>query len=429
MQEASDPQQLETLKHELDAAQVYHWSEVEAFARVFYKLPAKQMAQDHARMQRHLQPAVDRFKALENDDQRSEFREKLKGFVHIYSFLSQVIPYGDPVLEMLYSFGRLLLPHLPLEGETERVKLGDEVDLEYYRLQRVYSGEIDLNEGDSEGVKSPTDVGTGKAKEDKAPLSEIIEVLNERFGTNFSEEDRLFFEQIKEKAVKNPKFIDTALSNPLDKFQLGIRKLLESLMIERLGENDDIVTRYMEDGAFQGAAFPILAKEIFDKIQANAGRQSIEQIVAAGESNTVEFKSTLRVNLHTGQNDPKMEQSALKTIAAFLNSREGGTLVIGVNDDGVALGVETDKFPNEDKMNLHLGNLIKTRLGTGSMLNIKPHFESFQEKRVLVVDCAASGVPVYYKDGKEEEFYIRAGASTAALPPSEMNTYIKQRFL
>ena len=206
---------------------------------------------------------------------RGEFREKLKGFVHIYSFLSQVIPYADQALEMLYSFGRLLLPHLPLEGETERVKLGDEVGLEFYRLQRIYSGEVTLSEGDPEGVKSPTDVGTGKAKEDKAPLSEIIEVLNERFGTEFSEEDRLFFEQIKEKAVKNARFIDTALSNPLDKFQLGIKKLLESLMIERLGENDAIVTRYMEDGTFQGAVFPLLAKDIFDKIQANAGAKPL----------------------------------------------------------------------------------------------------------------------------------------------------------
>ncbi len=399
LQEESDPQQLETLKHELDAAQVYFWSEVEAYARVFYKLPAQQKPSDHAHLQKHLQPAVDRFKAIKDEERRSEFREKLKGFVNLYSFLSQVIPYGDPALEMLYTFGRFLLPHLPLEGETERIKLGDEVSLEYYRLRQIYEGEIILSEGEAKGVKSPTDVGTGKAKDERAALSQIIEVLNERFGTKFSEEDRLFFEQIKEKAVKNAKVIDTALSNPFDKFQLGIKKLLESLMIERLGENDDIVTRYMEDGAFQGAAFPLLAKAIFDQVQANATKQSIEQIVAAGEGNTVEFKSTLRVNLHTGQNDPKMEHSALKTIAAFLNSKEGGTLVIGVNDAGVALGLETDKFPNEDKMNLHLGNLIKTRLGTSSMLNIKPHFESFQEKRVLVVDCAPSGVPVYYKDG------------------------------
>lgn len=101
-------------------------------------------------------------------------------------------------------------------------------------MQRVDSGAINLNHGDAQGVKSPTDVGSAKAKDEKAPLSEIIEVLNERFGTEFSKEDRLFFEQIKEKAVKNPKMIDTALSNPLDKFQLGIKKMIADLMIERM---------------------------------------------------------------------------------------------------------------------------------------------------------------------------------------------------
>ena len=143
----------------------------------------------------------------------------------------------------------------------------------------------------------------------------------------------------------------------------------------------------------------------------------------------MEFKSTLRVNLHTNQNDPKMEHSVLKTIAAFLNSKEGGTLVIGVNDEGHALGIETDRFSNEDKTNLHLGNLLKNKLGPASMLNIKPHFETFQDKRVLVVDCASSGAPIYLKNGNSEEFFIRAGASTEALQPSEMAIYIKQRFL
>jgi predicted HTH transcriptional regulator len=108
--------------------------------------------------------------------------------------------------------------------------------------------------------------------------------------------------------------------------------------------------------------------------------------------------------------------------------KEGGTLVVGVNDEGNALGIETDKFPNEDKMNLHLGNLIKNKLGPASMLNIKPHFETFQDKRVLAVDCTPSGAAVYLKNGNSEEFFIRAGASTEALPPSEMAIYIKQRF-
>src|ERR1017187_2733911 len=267
LQEGSDPQQLEKLKHELDAAQVYFGSKGEASARVFYKPVARQSAQDHAGMQLHLQPAVDRFKAMDDEPKRSEFREKLNGYVNIYSFMSQIMPYGDPALEMLYSFGRFLLPHLPLDRDTERVKIGDEVGLQYYRLERIYSGEITLRDGEPEGVKSPTDVGTVNAKEEKLPLSEIIKVLNERFGTNPTDEDRFFFEQIKEKASKNAQVIQTALANPLDKFQLGIRKFIEEFMVQRMGENDKIVTRYMDDTDFQNAAFPILSKAIFESVR------------------------------------------------------------------------------------------------------------------------------------------------------------------
>jgi type I restriction enzyme R subunit len=268
LQQASDPSQLEMLKHELDQAQVYHWSEVEAFAHVFYKPPERQTPADHAHMQRHLQPAVDRFKGMSDTGKRQAFWDKLNGYVKMYAFLSQIIPYGDPELEMLYSYGRFLLPHLPLDREVITVKLGNEVELQYYRLERVHAGPIDLKQGDAQAVKSPIDVGTGRVKDEKAPLSEIIQVLNERFGTQFTEEDRLFFQQIKEKAVKNEQVIQTALANPLDKFELGIRKLIEDFMIERMGENDKIVTRYMADRDFQASAYPILAREIFDTVRA-----------------------------------------------------------------------------------------------------------------------------------------------------------------
>jgi type I restriction enzyme R subunit len=169
-------------------------------------------------------------------------------------------------LEMLYSFGHLLHSHLPLDRDTQRVKLGDEVDLQYYRLQRVFSGEIALREGEAEGVRSMTEVGTGKAKEEKAPLSEIIKVLNERFGTNFTDEDRLFFEQIREKATNNEQVIKLRQANPFDKFQLGLRQLIEELMVQRMSDNDKIVTRYMDDKEFGTAAFDVLSKAIYDSI-------------------------------------------------------------------------------------------------------------------------------------------------------------------
>jgi type I restriction enzyme, R subunit len=274
LDEPSDPSQLEALKFELDRSQVYHWSEVEFFAQVFYKPLDQQRPADHAEMQKHLQPAVDRYRALGQDEERAAFRDRLGGFVSLYSFLSQIIPYADRELEMLYSFGRFLLPHLPIGRDPSIAEITDEVDLRYYRLQRIESGALDLHDpaGDAY-VASLTAVGSGQSKDEKAPLSEIIDVLNQRFGTEFKEEDRLFFQQIKEKATNDDRIVQTALANPLDKFQLAIRKVIEDLMLERMGQNDRIVTRYMSDQNFQGAAFAILAKEIFEAVNQDAAPQ------------------------------------------------------------------------------------------------------------------------------------------------------------
>lgn len=215
-------------------------------------------------MQRHLQPSVDRFKSLD-EEVRDTFREKLNAYVRTYAFLSQIIPWADPDLEMLYSFGRFLLPHLP-HDTSAFVKITDEVGLEYYRLERLFSGAIDLKAGSAEGVRSPTDVGTSQVKDVAAPLSEIIDVVNQRFGTEFNEEDRLFLQQIKEKACSDARVVQTALANPLDKFQIGIRRFMEDFMVQRMAENDAIVTRYMADEAFQSLIFGRLAREIFDSV-------------------------------------------------------------------------------------------------------------------------------------------------------------------
>ena len=131
---------------------------------------------------------------------------------------------------MLYSFGCFLLPHLPLDRDDALVGIRDEVALQYYRLDRVHTGAIGVAEGEPQYVKLPTETGTRKAQDDQAPLSEIIETLNERFGTRFTEEDRLFFDQIKERACNSDAVVRTALANPIDRFEMGVRGLIEDLM-------------------------------------------------------------------------------------------------------------------------------------------------------------------------------------------------------
>jgi predicted HTH transcriptional regulator len=162
--------------------------------------------------------------------------------------------------------------------------------------------------------------------------------------------------------------------------------------------------------------------------QAPQEEKDIVELISEGENGATEFKSTLRRNLHTGDNDVRMENSALKTIVGFLNSKGGGTLFIGVTDDGVALGVEADSFKNEDKMYLHLNNLIKDRIGAKHMLYIHPHFDDFEDKRVLVVECLPARSPVYLKEGNEERFYIRSVAATVELKGGQAQDFIAQRF-
>lgn len=156
-------------------------------------------------------------------------------------------------------------------------------------------------------------------------------------------------------------------------------------------------------------------------------RIDIEQLVTQGEHSTIEFKSALRTNLHTRQSDVRIETSIVKTIAGFLNA-SGGTLIIGVADDGTPVGLKHDRFESDDRMRLHLENLIKDRIGPHFMMYIHPRFEEYKNVKILAVECWPAAGPNYVKDGNAERFFIRTGASTSELSPSQTVEYVKRRF-
>jgi putative two-component system response regulator len=153
----------------------------------------------------------------------------------------------------------------------------------------------------------------------------------------------------------------------------------------------------------------------------------LSQMVAAGENDNVEFKSTLRWHLFAKRNDVKIENQCLKSIAAFLNS-EGGSLFVGVDDDGVALGLESDQFKNEDKLLLHWHNLLREYLGADMAHTIRSTVCELQSKRILLVQCGPSSRPVFMRRDNEEYFYVRMGNTSQALKPSEMLAYVDHRY-
>ena len=158
----------------------------------------------------------------------------------------------------------------------------------------------------------------------------------------------------------------------------------------------------------------------------NLSENDLHQLAGNGETDNVEFKSTLRCNLHTGKADKKMENACLKTIAAFLNSN-GGVLLVGVDDDGNALGLADDKFSNEDKQLLHWNNLVKSHLGVEYAQFIRASMEDLNGQRILLIQSITSPRPVFFARDNDEVFYVRAGNATQQLKPSEILAYIDQR--
>lgn len=154
----------------------------------------------------------------------------------------------------------------------------------------------------------------------------------------------------------------------------------------------------------------------------------IHELISMGEGDQVEFKSTFRWDIRQGKKNPAIEHASLKTMAAFLNS-DGGDLLIGVEDDGNILGIELDKFPNDDKFLLHLWSLIKSSMGQDVSPYIKTTLEKFDGKTVCRVHCIPGAKPVFLRQkGFDESFYIRIGPSSGSLEISEALKYIADRF-
>jgi len=265
--ENADPHKLSALQHKLLVPAIFTPADVDAFAQAWYRPRREHAGSDHQQMNAVLDAVVGRFKAREGKE-REEFRGLLTAYRNLYAFLSQIIPYQDSELEKLYTFVRNLLAKLPPADDGGRFELEDEVGLRYYRLQQITDGSIDLGEGDAYPLKGPTDVGTSAVADLPVPLSSLVDKLNERFGTDFTEADQLFFDQIRVSAQANETIQEAAKANNLSDFTAYMERVLDELFIERMEGNEEIFSRVMTDRQFRSAASEHLAFEIFERARA-----------------------------------------------------------------------------------------------------------------------------------------------------------------
>lgn len=265
--EETDVNHLYDLKTRLDQFQVYWEQDIDAFANVYFD-PGTKL--NHPKQQKYLYSftdlAVDRFRAIEEEDKQEEFKKGLRSWTNLYAFLAQIMPFVDPEFEKFYAYAKLLQTRLPKRELSESLHLDDEVALEYYRLQKIKEGAIELEKGEAGELSGTSEAGLKRAKEEEALLSEIISVLNDRFGTEFEEADKLFFDQIEAELLEDETLKTQAKVNQLDTFKYAFNDKFIDKLIERMDQNQEIFEKILEDKAFGDLVKELLMKKIYKKL-------------------------------------------------------------------------------------------------------------------------------------------------------------------
>jgi len=267
LEEPSDPNRLYDLKREIEQVQVIWQSEVDNFCREYYSKPNLPQNKINGLMNAYVDPAVDRFKVLADDEVKEDFKRSVTSFVNAYAYLSQIMPFGDEELEKFYTYCRFLLLKLPRQNSNDRFKLKDEVSLEYYRLQKISEGSIVMEPNQGYKLKPPQEAGLPQGQDEYTHLSEIIQVLNDRFGTAFTESDRFNAQQIQHEMAQDEVLIKQALNNPFEVFRQGSSKeVFNNKVIERLNKNPEFFTKILTDDKFADELFGFLIKPVYQQI-------------------------------------------------------------------------------------------------------------------------------------------------------------------
>ena len=246
--ETTDPNTIYDIKNVLDSFMLYLGSEIDAFAKVFFKEMKHQGNIDLAKLNGFIDPAVDRYNALTEEQDKMDFKGALSKFIRLYSFLTHIIKLDDEKLHKFYAYAKCLLRKLPKDTDERTPNLNNDVSLQYYRLQKSYEGTIGLVKED--GILFGKTSGTGLPLEDeKENLSTIIQKLNERLGTNFTEMDKVL-EQFVQDMASNEEMVLRA-KNPLDLFKIIYDNNIMDVVLSRMAENTKFCERYLEDDEFR----------------------------------------------------------------------------------------------------------------------------------------------------------------------------------
>lgn len=261
--EETDPNVVYDLKNTLDEFRVYQQMEVDKFADIFYS-SKEQSAGDLGKLQGTIKPALDRYDVLEIERQ-DLFKQTLHRFNRIYAYITQICRLFDKDIHRFSVYAKFLAMQLPKQG-TERVNVDDKVLLEYYRLEKEFDGAIELES--TEGGFMPITGEAGRREQKKDPLTVLIDKINDRYGTNFTEMDKVLVQMENDYAAQE-KWQSYAKNNDRKTFMLLFEKDFPNMAAKRYEQNDDFFVRMFSDPELMRQVMETVGGVLYERLKKN----------------------------------------------------------------------------------------------------------------------------------------------------------------
>lgn len=268
--ETPDELKLTELVNTLNEWGIYFEQDIKNFAEVWFKCKRKLSDKEHQQLNSIMDVAVERYNAISHQDdieQKLEkqrlFKSQVQSYLNLYQFISQIMPYADTIHERRYAYLRMLLRALPKGSQGTRVDISKDVTLQFYRLEKVGEGSIQLSDGDAKDLKGSTDVGTGQAKSTDH-ISKMVMELNQAYATDFTAADQLFFDQIILEALNDESIVQAMKANTLDSFTEFLATKLIGLFLKRIDDHEDICNTVMSNEEIKSKVARRLAKQLYE---------------------------------------------------------------------------------------------------------------------------------------------------------------------
>lgn len=256
----TDPNILYNLQQRIMAAGILHMEEVRLAVEGILSATTK----GSSALKANTDTAVARWELLD-DESKVDFKSLCRNYVAAYSFLAQIVPFKDTELEELYYYTKILERRLLISGGGS-VDIDDSVVLTHLRTQiEAQNADLSLLQGSEDPMDSAiVESAGGKKEDDTELLSRLIADLNERFGLNLTDADRIWFEQQQQHYANDPDLKAVAEANDYDNFELYFEPLVAGGLIERHEANEDLFKAFFNQPDFQRMMTRALSMSLYN---------------------------------------------------------------------------------------------------------------------------------------------------------------------